>query len=185
VRDRRCLAAFLFSVCIALLGSAWGEENLLLNPGFEDGVEPWKNAGNAAFIGRVTWHAQSSDWSVGVGNDEGVQDAYGEWSQVVQLPAVISDETKYTFTVHVLVETSYKGKTMMKLEFQDRDGDILETAERSFRLAAGQNWQKRRLKDLAPAGTKSIRVICRSEEMQPGTGRSVIWFDNVSLEESK
>ncbi|MCK5655609.1 MAG: hypothetical protein KAI03_04915 [Candidatus Aureabacteria bacterium] len=169
------------------------EDNLLLNPSFEDGenrFDPWTAEGIATYIWTQPWHAYKGNWAFSIGND--LEWAYdGSWGCIFQvlvdpgnpqnLFPVIQGDT-FTFEMRMMIEKGYKGKAGLKIEFFDYDrrlgfkGKPLD----SFRSAIckekniGQ-WLRYRVKGLVPEGTVSVTVFCMSEDMPKGS--KYVFFD--------
>ncbi len=178
--------SFLMGAMILVVlsaGPTWGgeKENLLHNAGFEEALLNWSATGTVQCMVREKWHPRTGDWAFGMGNDEGPNDAYGEISQEIELPNPIVEKRVCYFTMWVLTEDNYTGNLRMELEFFDSEGRKLKEVSRSFAGMPRWEWEMETTWAPAPLGTKRIRVSCRSENMESGSGYSFIWFDDGSI----
>lgn len=189
--------AVIFVVLFFVAGRVDAEENLLLNPSFEEGehIDYWINDGSPTFNWVSDWHSQEGKWGFGVGNDAdwAKGSAWGGCFQVVCDPEdpdelyPVNPEEKFTFKMWIKGEENYGGKASLKLEFFDYDrrlgitGDPIASLQSKI-YTGSFDWCQETVSGVAPEGTVSIVVSGVSEDMPIGPmGGSFIWFDNAGL----
>ncbi|MCK4947981.1 MAG: hypothetical protein KAS46_06375 [Candidatus Aureabacteria bacterium] len=189
--------AVIFVVLFFVAGRVDAEENLLLNPSFEEGehIDYWINDGAATYNWVADWNSQEGSWGFGVGNDSdwAKDNVWAGCFQVVCDPDdsdnlyPVSPEENFTFKMWFKGEENYSGKAGLKLEFFDYDrrlgltGDPIASFE-SKTYTGSFDWCQETVSGVAPEDTVSIVVSGVSEDMPIGPqGGSFIWFDNASL----
>lgn len=169
------------AVLLATPGSLYAGENLLRDGGFEADMTSWNATGTVQAIQRADWHSRSGRSSFGAGNDAGPYGAWMTLSQDVALPQPLLASRRCTFVVWVMAERNCTGDLSIKLDFLDSEGRSVGTSKSVFLQKTRGKWKEKRLSDVAPRGTKTIRATCRSENVEPGGGLSFVWFDDASL----
>ncbi|HPG00335.1 MAG TPA: hypothetical protein PLE77_09695 [Kiritimatiellia bacterium] len=156
--------------------------NLLRNGGFEEGGVPyWGVTGTAQRLERGDWHPHTGKWAFGIGNDSGMQDAFGAIAQEVDLSGTAVVGRKCVFTVWLLTEPDHSGSLLMKMEFLDSEGKVLREVSRPAAGSMKQGWRPSRIYGLVPAGATRVRVVFADERMKSGRGQSFVWIDDAEV----
>ena len=179
---RQCV---LTALILILTGNAYGGENLLRNPGFEEGtehesLEGWESWGRV-FHEAVTPNA--GHWSAKLfGNFTGDMNHSGMQQD---LPAEAGTAYKGTIQIRHNADDQLTGsnKAWLRIEFRDANGNrISESDSLPFtadaRLGAYQQLEVGPA--TAPAGTVSLRFVLLFEQIADHAG--AIFCDDAVLE---
>ncbi len=155
---------------------------VLKNPSFEKGKGHWEKSGNAKSIDRFNWHNYDGQFSYGIGNDEGPDNAYGEIYQEIKIPGKkIKTNDLYIFKMWMKSENKYGGKASLKLIFLDSNDKLLKSYQSKI-LKDKFEWTKLIVSGKAPKGTKKVIAKCLSQDMPSGQGGTFLWVDNASVD---
>jgi hypothetical protein len=172
----------LLSVAVVLLGLCVvaSAENLLKNPGFEDELGPDNWAPAWGTFSRETWNTPP----------EGAYAAYlrGTWCGAGDGGGVIQSVPALPGTVYSVSASFYldngftAASQVLKLEFFDDAGKVLEAFTNTLTGLADSKWTEKSISAESPAGAKKVQVVFEATGVG---GEGTIGADNFVLEEKK
>lgn len=172
--------AILFTVLMGLsiFVSGFGAaENLLTNPGFEEGTSGWRQAKiSAAGLEMVceTSVAHSEDRSIAIKNTHVYdQPTYNNWRQNIE-GSILGDLEGQIVNLSVFMKTEGAEDAHCVLVCYNDDGEML-TVDGTTHVTGTTDWTVHNTGLVVPEGTTKVVVMLGLL----GTGK--VWFDDVSL----
>ena len=172
------LLSFAGVLLVACVGVRAG--NLLANPGFEEelGADNWAPAWGT--FSRETWNMPPEGMYAGY--IKGSWCGAGDGGGVIQaLPAVPAKV--YTLTASFYLDNKFTaGSRVLKLEFLDDAGRVLEAFTNTLTGLKDSRWIEESISAESPAGTTKAQVVFEAAQVgESGT----IGADNFMLEEKQ
>ena len=168
-------AVVLLGLCVVARA-----ENLLKNPGFEEELTGENWAPVWGTFSRETWNTPPEGTSAAY--LRGTWCGAGDGGGVIQsVPAVPG--TVYAVSASFYLDNGFTAASqVLKLEFFDNAGKVLEAFTNSLTGLVDKKWTEESITAQSPAGTKRMQVVFEATGVG---GEGTIGADNFVLEEKK
>jgi hypothetical protein len=167
--------AVTLGLCVAA-----SAQNLLKNPGFEDALGPDNWAPAWGTFTRETWNTPPDGTYAAYlrGTWCGAGDGGGVIQSVPAVPGAV-----YAVSASFYLDNGFTSASqVLKLEFFDDAGKVIEAFTNSLTDLADKKWTEKSLSAQSPAGTKRVQVVFEATGV--GT-EGTIGADNFVLQENK